>query len=131
MTGPMPSLLPGYSRCTALASTCAAEWRITSSSACETLLPLWLMRTEPPIEEMTAPLALGRGAHSRFHPSSARGTLHASAQCAANGAANRGQLLDLAGHEAVRCQAHRWFSSGPATGLAPPPARCGQQADYS
>ncbi len=41
MTGPMPSLLPGYSCWTALASTWAAEWRITSSAA--PLLPLWLM----------------------------------------------------------------------------------------
>src|SRR5579859_8269965 len=39
MTGRLPSLLPGYSCCTALASTCAAECRMRSSS-----LPAWLMR---------------------------------------------------------------------------------------
>src|SRR5438067_4598835 len=56
MTGPMPSLLPGYSRWTALASTCAAEWRMTSRSA--PLLPLWLICVEPP-RESKRPTRLG------------------------------------------------------------------------
>src|ERR1043166_68717 len=70
MTGPMPSLLPGYRRWTALASTCAAEWRITSSSDAEMSLPSWLICVEPP-EVNKRPTVLGRGGvFSWFHPSS-------------------------------------------------------------
>src|SRR2546430_8888892 len=76
MTGPMPSLLPGYRCWTAFASTWAAEWRITSSSDWERLLPLWLMM-EPRCEWLLAcdtqtPPVSGRGGCSRFHPSSQR-----------------------------------------------------------
>src|SRR5216683_1818639 len=137
MTGPMPSLLPGYSCWTALASTWAAEWRITSSAA--PLLPLWLMMDRTSFEwsvvsDTKTPPALGRGGYSRFHPSF---RLRASRRTTAavfalttdhrplttrqlSGAPvterGRGRLVDLHTKEAVRHQAHRWFSPVPRRG---------------
>src|SRR5437868_3786800 len=72
MTGPVPRRVPGYRRWTALASTCAAEWRMTSNWSCATPLPLWLIWVGTSVDSRAIPIAWDEGAGSRFHPSSRR-----------------------------------------------------------
>src|SRR6266852_8452446 len=68
-------------------------------------------------ENQKDPLALGRGACSRFHPSFVSPACGRPKRSGAPVTGRfRGRLVDLETKEAVPRQAHRWFSPAPCRG---------------